>query len=44
MSNLARLRHDLVPRLYPAVEVAARVYDAGGFKKTRRFAYMKKAL
>lgn len=25
-------------------EVAARVYDAGGFKETRRFAYMRKAL
>ena len=25
-------------------ELAARVYDAGGFKETRRFAYMKKAL
>lgn len=25
-------------------DVAAKVYDAGGFKETRRFAYMKKAL
>lgn len=25
-------------------EVAARVYDAGGFKETRRFAYMRKTL
>lgn len=25
-------------------EVAAKVYDAGGFKETRRFAYMRKAL
>jgi GNAT superfamily N-acetyltransferase len=25
-------------------EVAARVYDAGGFKETRRFAYMRKSL
>jgi hypothetical protein len=25
-------------------EAAARVYDVGGFKESRRFAYMKKAL